>query len=77
MFELDNTRYIITKISITYKGRLTITRETVVNPAANCMDVFTILAQPESYEGERQEAIDELKETGITCYHNMMIQDRH
>ena len=77
MFELDGTRYRITKISTTYKGRLTITRETVINFTANCMDVFAIMAQPESYEGERQEAVDELKEMGVTCYRHMMIENMH
>lgn len=74
MFELDDTRYIITKITRTYKGRLTITKETVVNQNASCMDVLQILAQPERTEGDRAEALQELKDTGITVYNNQMIE---
>ena len=74
MFELDDTRYIITQITRTFKGRLTITKETVVNQNASCMDVLQILAEPETYDGERSEALQELKESGITAYHSMMIE---
>lgn len=74
MFELDDTRYIITQIKRTYKGRLTITKETVVNQNASCMDVLQILAQPEHSEGDRAEALHELKDTGITVYNNQMIE---
>lgn len=74
MFDLDETRYVITKITRTYKGRLTITKETIVNQSATCLDVLQILAQPERNEGDRAEALQELKETGITVYNNQMIE---
>ena len=74
MFDLDDTRYIITKITRTFKGRLTITKETVVNRNATCMDVLQVLAQPERNEGDRAEALQELKDTGITVYNNQMIE---
>ena len=74
MFDLDDTRYIITKITRTFKGRLNVTKETVVNQNATCMDVLQILAQPERSEGDRAEALQELKDTGITVYNNQMIE---
>lgn len=74
MFELDNHRYVLTKVTTTYKGRLTITREHVINSNATSMDVFQILSAPETYEGERQEAIDELNDMNITTYRHTIIE---
>ena len=75
MFELNDKRYELIRITRAYKGRLTITRETTINPAADCLAVMQILARPEKYEGERQEAINELSECGCTVYRHIMISE--
>lgn len=65
--------YIIYKITSFYKGACKITKETLVNSNGSWADVERILAMPESYDGERKEAMDDLTDLGITEYHHYSI----
>lgn len=65
--------YQIIKVTRTHHGTLTITKERTVNHTASQADVDKILSLPESYEGERDEALDDLASGGITNYHGFMI----
>ena len=67
--------FTITKVSTFYKGRCRITREHTVNAAATMADVERILSLPESYDGEREEARQELSVMGITSYAKHMISE--
>lgn len=65
--------YSIVKITRSYRGRLTVTREHTITDTASQADVDKLLAMPETYEGERAEALDDLASTGITDYHGYRI----
>ena len=68
MFEFNDKTYSIFRHTTTYQGHLTIRKEHVISNTATCVDVFGILAKPESYDGERAEAIDDLKTMGVAWY---------
>ena len=68
-----NATYQIIKQTYQYKGRLTITRQHTVNGAANWQDIFKVFTAPEQYEGEREEALQELKDTGCCEYGGFQI----
>ena len=65
--------YSIIKITCSYRGRLTVTREHTITDTAHQADVDKLLALPESYDGERAEALDELASMGITSYRGYRI----
>ena len=54
-------------------GNCTITRQRVIKNRATRTDVDAILALPEKYPGERDEAIDELESMGCAGYAGYMI----
>lgn len=65
--------YSIVKVTRSHRGRLTVTREHTITDTAHQADVDKLLALPESYEGERAEALDDLASMGITSYHGYRI----
>lgn len=67
--------YKITKVTRTYKGSCTVTREHTVTSNGTMIDVDHVLSLPEKEPGDREEARDELNETGITCYRGYMIEE--
>ena len=67
--------YQIIRITRTHHGSMTITNEKTIKCAATQADVDQILALPESYDGEREEAVEELSSSVITCYHHYMISE--
>lgn len=67
--------YKLTKVTSAYKGNCTITYERTITKRGTMKDVEYILSLPEKEPGDREEARNELKETGITCYHGYMIEE--
>ena len=67
--------YEIIKITRSYKGRCSITREHTITKNGTMKEVEKILSLPEKEPGDREEARAELKETGITCYRGYMIAE--
>jgi len=65
--------YSIIKVTNYYRKSCKVYKEHTVTDTASREEVDRILSGPESYDGERAEALEDLATTGITSYLGYMI----
>lgn len=68
--------YVITKINRYYKGGARVTAEKFLKTTESLDEIIALARKQERYDGEADEAIEELKDMGITAFKGYMIEER-